>query len=111
MELARETISEFAYYRDEPYIAWNATSMASSIVLFIVGSILLIQALISRSLIGKATFFSGYFEGSLDGLVKSNDLAKVVGRKDVRIRKQMIYLRKRYMQKFELLEEKGGNGC
>ena len=100
-------ISEFVYYRDEPYIAWNATSMASSIVLFIVGSVLLIQALISRSLIGKATFFSGYFEGSLDGLVKSNDLAKVVGHRDVRIRKQMIYLRKRYMQKFELLEEKG----
>ena len=100
-------VSEFMYYRDDLYTAWHAKSMVSSIVLFIVGSVLLIHALTSRNLIGKATFFSGYFEGSLDGLVKSNDLAKVVGHKDVSIRKQMICFRKRYMHKFELLEEKG----
>lgn len=100
-------ISEFTYYRDEPNIAWNAKSMTSSIVLFIIALILLIQALTSHNMIKKATFFSSYFEGSLDGLVKSNDLAKVVGHKDANIRKQMIYLRNHYMQKFELLEEKG----
>ena len=61
-------ISEFTYYRDNPYLAWHAKSMASSIAWVIIGAILLIEALISRNLIGKATFYSGYFEGSLDGL-------------------------------------------
>lgn len=98
-------ISEFTYYRDDPSVAWHAKSMASSIVLFIIGSVVLIHALISRRLIGKATFFSGYFERSLDGLVKCSDLAKVVGHKEVHTRKQMIHFRKHYMHKFELLDE------
>ena len=35
-------ISEFTYYRDNPYLAWHAKSMASSIVWVIIGAILLI---------------------------------------------------------------------
>lgn len=100
-------ISEFTYYRDDPYVAWNAVSMKSSIIWIIIGTILLVYAIISRRLIGKATFFSRYFEGSLDGMVKSNDIAIVEGSKDSRIKRQMIYFRKHYMQKFELLEKKG----
>ncbi len=99
-------ISEFTTYRDNPYVAWHAKSMASSIVLVIVCSVLLVQAILSRRWIGKATFFSGYFEGSLDGLVECSDLAKVTGDKAETVRKQMIFFRKHYMQKFELVEEK-----
>ena len=100
-------ISEFTTYRDNPEVAWHAKSMASSIVMVIVSSVLLVQAILSRRWIGKATFFSGYFEGSLDGRVEASELAKVTGDKVEKIRKQLISFRKHYMQKFELLEEKG----
>ena len=50
-------VSEFVMYRDNLYTAWHAKSMASSILFFTVGSILLVHALISRHRIGQATFF------------------------------------------------------
>lgn len=50
-------VSEFVMYRDNLYTAWHAKSMASSILFFTVGSILLVHALISRHRIGHATFF------------------------------------------------------
>lgn len=100
-------ISEFTYYRDNPYLAWHAKSMASSIAWVIIGAILLIEALISRNLIGKATFYSGYFEGSLDGWVKCSDLAQVVGKKEEKVKRQLSFFRKIYMKKFEMAEKDG----
>ncbi len=100
-------ISEFTYYRDNPYLAWHAKSMVSSIIWVIIGAILLIEAIISRNLIGKATFYSGYFEGSLDGWVKCSDLAQVVGKKEEKVKRQLSFFRKIYMKKFEMAEKDG----
>ena len=58
-------VSEFVMYRDNLYTAWHAKSMASSILFFTVGSILLVHALISRHRIGQATFFSLLFHRHL----------------------------------------------
>lgn len=100
-------VSEFTYYRDNPYLAWHAKSMASSIIWVAIGAILLIEAIISRNLIGKATFYSGYFEGSLDGWVKCSDLAQVVGKKEEKVKRQLSFFRKIYMKKFEMAEKDG----
>ena len=100
-------VSEFTYYRDNPYLAWHAKSMASSIIWVTIGAILLIEAIISRNLIGKATFYSGYFEGSLDGWVKCSDLAQVVGKKEEKVKRQLSFFRKIYMKKFEMAEKDG----
>lgn len=100
-------VSEFVMYRDNLYTAWHAKSMASSILFFTVGSILLVHALISRHRIGQATFFSSYFEGSLDGYVECSELAEVLGTKVDTVRKQLQFAKKHYMQKFELIEREG----
>ena len=100
-------VSEFTYYRDNPYLAWHAKSMASSIIWVTIGAILLIEAIISRNLIGKATFYSGYFEGSLDGWVKCSDLSQVVGKKEEKVKRQLSFFRKIYMKKFEMAEKDG----
>ena len=100
-------VSEFVMYRDNLYTAWHAKSMANSILFFTVGSILLVHALISRHRIGQATFFSSYFEGSLDGYVECSELAEVLGTKVDTVRKQLQFAKKHYMQKFELIEREG----
>lgn len=100
-------ISEFIYYRDDLYTAWHAKSMASSIVWLIICTILLTEAAISRNLIGKATFYSSYFEGDLDGYVKCCDLAEVVGKSAKKVEKQLHLFRRLYMKKFELKEIDG----
>lgn len=100
-------ITEFAYYRNDPLTAWNAVSMKSAIILFPIGVILVLQAYISRRRINRATFLSGYFEGSLYGSIKCSDIAAVLEKEEKLIRKQMISLRKHYMEKFELKEDKG----
>ena len=71
-------VSEFVMYRDNLYTAWHAKSMASSILFFTVGSILLVHALISRHRIGQATFFSSYFTGTCPYCKSSDLFAKIL---------------------------------
>lgn len=100
-------VSEFTYYRNDLDTAWHAKSMASSIVGSCICAILLLEAAISRNLIGKATFYSSYFEGDLDGYVKCSDLAKVVGKSEKKITTQLYLFRNLYMKKFELKDRDG----
>lgn len=100
-------VAMFTYYRDDPDTALHAVSMPSSIFWLIVGTILLIIAAVSRSRIGNAVFYSGYFEGDLDGYITYDDLAEVTGKSAVIVRKQLLSFRKHYMQHFELTK-KGG---
>lgn len=100
-------VSEFTYYRNDLETAWHAKSMASSIVGSCICAILLLEAAISRSLIGKATFYSSYFEGDLDGYVKCSDLAKVLGKSEKKITTQLYLFRNLYMKKFELKDQDG----
>ena len=71
-------VSEFVMYRDNLYTAWHAKSMASSILFFTVGSILLVHALISRHRIGQATFFSSYFPGTCPHCKSCDLFAKIL---------------------------------
>ena len=71
-------VSEFVMYRDNLYTAWHAKSMASSILFFTVGSILLVHALISRHRIGQATFFFSYFTGTCPYCKSSDLFAKIL---------------------------------
>lgn len=100
-------VSEFTYYRDDLYTAWHAKSMTTSIVWVIICAILLTEMAISRNMIGRATFYSSYFEGDLDGYVKCSDLAQVIGKSAKKVTRQLHFLRKLYMKKFELKEKDG----
>lgn len=100
-------VSEFTYYRDDLYTAWHAKSMTTSIVWVIICAILLTEMAISRNMIGRATFYSSYFEGDLDGYVKCSDLAQVIGKSAKKVTRQLHLLRKLYMKKFELKEKDG----
>ena len=100
-------LGEFIYYRNDPGTAWNAVSMKSSIFWLIVAILLLVHVAISRKRIGNANFYSGYFEGDLDGYITYEDLAGVTGESSEKIRKQLHRFLKYYMRNFELKEKDG----
>lgn len=91
-------VSEFTYYRNDIYTAWHAKSMTISIMWVIICAILLTEAVTSRNLMGKATFYSSYFEG---------DLTHVIGRSERKVTRQLHLFRKLYMKKLELKEKEG----
>ena len=101
-------VSEFVYYRDDPETAWGAVSMKSSIVFLSIAALLFIIALISIVHIGNASFFSSYFEGDLDGEVSFADLAKVVGKSENAVRRQLHFYRSVYMTGFEFSQDGSG---
>lgn len=94
-------ISEFSTYRDNPEYAWEAVSMKSSIIMTCVAIVLLVIALISSKQVGSAVFFSSYFEGDLDGYTTFSDLAKVTGKSESAVRRQLHLYRRLYMKDFE----------
>lgn len=101
-------VSMFVYYRDTPDTALHAVSTTDSIVWTIIGAIMLIQAAVSRSMIGSAAFYSSYFEGDLDGYVSCDDLAEVTGKSPEKVRRELQRYLRRYMKGFEF--KKVGDG-
>ena len=100
-------VSEFTYYRDDLNTALNAVSMKSSILWFIIGTILLITVNISRNRIKNATFYSSYFEGDLDGYVAYRSLAEITGLSIKKVRRQLYFYRICHMKNYKLKEENG----
>lgn len=75
----------------------------------IVSIILLILIGISRRLIGDAQFYSGYFEGDLDGEVSCRDLADVTGKRPGAVRRRLKLLRLLYMKGFRMQKKDGAD--
>lgn len=101
-------VSQFVYYRDDPETAWGAVSMQSSIIFLSIAAVLFIIALISIAHIGNASFFSSYFEGDLGGEVSFADLAKVVGKSESAVRRQLKLYSSLYMTGFEFSQDGRG---
>ena len=58
----------------------HAQAFPESVILIIIGIVLIVCSRISRKLINDAVFFSGYFEGDLNGYVDFAELAEVTAK-------------------------------
>ena len=101
-------VSEFVDYRDDPGYAWEAVDMKFSIVMVCVGLAVLLAVIISARCIGNAAFYSSYFEGDLDGEVSFADLAKVVGKSESTVRRQLSFYSAVYMTGFVFSQDGRG---
>lgn len=95
-------ISLVSFYSDQLETVLYAKATPQSIVSILLGTILLVEAYISRCWIGDANFYSGYFEGDLDGYITYNDLADVTGKSANKVKRQLHFFRKIYMKNYEL---------
>lgn len=95
-------ISLISFYSDQLETVLHAKATPECMVGIIIGSILLVDACVSRKQIGDSNFFSSYFEGDLSGYIPYADLADVTGRSEQVIRRQMHFYRSMYMKGYEL---------
>lgn len=91
-------------YRDNLETVMYAVATPQCIRHFILGVILLIQAGISRQWIGDAIFYSGYFEGDLNGYISLEDLKEVTGKSTGKLQFQLKLFLKLYLKNYSLQE-------
>ena len=101
-------VGEFVYYIDDPQTAWEAVDMKFSIVLVCIGLAALLYVIISARNLGNAAFYSSYFEGDLDGEVSFADLARVVGKSESTVRRQLGFYSAVYMTGFGFSQDGRG---
>lgn len=101
-------VGEFVYYIDDPQTAWEAVDMKFSIVLVCIGLAALLYVIVSARNLGNAAFYSSYFEGDLDGEVMFADLAKVVGKSEAAVCRQLSFYSAVYMTGFEFSQDGRG---
>lgn len=93
------------YYRDDLDTAWHADTMKYSICFSIISVIVILVTELSRRMMYRATFYSSYFEGSLDGYIRFEDLAKVVGRPIWSVCWELRIYRMLYMNRYTLMPD------
>ncbi|MCR4792242.1 MAG: TFIIB-type zinc ribbon-containing protein [Lachnospiraceae bacterium] len=87
-------------YWGDTYTLMHARGTSEFLFWIIAGPIILIHVMLSSSNIGDARFYSGYFEGDLDGFVGAEDLAEVTGRSAEKITKQLKIFPRIYMKNY-----------
>ncbi len=100
-------VSLMSHYSDDLETFLYARATPQAVTSIIIGSVLLMVAYKLKEMVEDANFFSGYFEGDLDGYVAYRDLADVMGKREQYIKKQLQRLQKFCMKNFEL-QIKGG---
>lgn len=81
----------------------TARATPESVIDVAVGIILLIYARWSGNMICDAYFYSGYFEGDLDGKIKYDELAAITGRSISALKRQLHFFRRIYMKGYGFL--------
>ena len=87
-------------YWGDTYTIMHAKGTSEFIFWIIAGPIILIHVVLSSSNIGDAFFYSGYFEGDLDGYVTADELAEVTGRPANKVTKQLKSFPHIYMKNY-----------
>ena len=82
----------------------RAGSLIAAFVFFVFGVSMIVYSRISRMMINDAVFFSGYFEGDLNGYVDFAELAEVTGKTPEQIQSRLRWLRPLYMQNFRVIK-------
>ena len=70
---------------------------------FYLGGLMIACSRISRKLINDACFYSGYFEGDLNGYVDFAELSEVTGKTPEQIQTRLKLLRPLYMKNFKVI--------
>lgn len=100
-------ISLISYYHDQLETVLTAKATPECIVGIIVGTIMMILATLSRHWIGDANFYSSYFESDLDGYIQYKELSDVTGKKEFRVRVQLIFFLLLYMKGYKIQKVNG----
>ncbi|MBQ3331551.1 MAG: hypothetical protein IJG87_10290 [Ruminococcus sp.] len=90
-------------YSGDLFTVLHARAFPESIILILVGIVLIVSSRISRRLINDAVFFSGYFEGDLNGYVDFAELAEVTGKTTDQIRRRVGLVRPLYMKNYRII--------
>ena len=91
-------------YFGDRFTILHARAFPESIILIIVGIVSIVCSRISRKLINDAVFFSGYFEGDLNGYVDFAELAEVTGKTTEQVRSRVGLVRPLYMKNFRVIQ-------
>ena len=91
-------------YFGDWFTIFHARAFPESVILIIIGIVLIVCSRISRRLINDAVFFSGYFEGDLNGYVDFAELAEVTGRTTPQIKSRIALLHLLYMKNFRVIK-------
>jgi len=95
-------ISLTKYYWGDFDTVIHAKATPSCVADIIIGIILLVISQKSKRRIQDANFYSGYFEGNLDGYIEYSELAEVTGQTEKKVKKQLSSLSRFYMKNYEL---------
>ncbi|MCR4990412.1 MAG: hydrogenase maturation nickel metallochaperone HypA [Lachnospiraceae bacterium] len=87
-------------YWGDTFTIMHAKATPEFFFWIIVGPIILAHVLRSRNRIGNAYFYSGYFEGDLDGFVTYGELADVMGISEKKVRSELGLLIRFYMKNY-----------
>lgn len=80
-------ISLTKYYWGDFDTVIHAKATPSCVADIIIGIILLVISQKSKRRIQDANFYSGYFEGNLDGYIEYSELAEVTGQTEKKVKK------------------------
>lgn len=89
-------------YWGDLFTIMHAKATPDFIFWIIVGPLMLINAARSRADIGDANFYSGYFEGDLDGRVSIEELSDVTGKSKSQVTKQLRRFTRLYMKNYTI---------
>ena len=95
-------LSLISTYWNDLETVFYANSFWGSVIRLPIAVILLILAGISKRWIGDAVFYSGYFEGNLDGYVSFQELEKTTGSPAWWIQVQLAFFPYVYMKNYKI---------
>ena len=92
---------DFEYYTDSDY-----EILYTFYILTFISAFFIVKSIRARNFIGGVYFYSRYFEGDLDGKIKTSDMVNVIGKSEKKINSELGRLkRKNYMKNYKLVKD------
>lgn len=102
-----DILSLFLHYYDDIETILRAKSTPESLCMITIGLIVIVVILYLKRKISNARFYSGYFEGDLDGVVLFEDLAAVTGKNTFLMEMEFAVFMSVYMKRYSIISENG----
>ena len=104
---AVDIISLFVHYYDDIETILRAKSTPQSLCMIATGLIVIVVIMYLKRKISNARFYSGYFEGDLDGVVYFEDLSAVTGKNTFLMEIEFAVFMSVYMKRYSIISENG----
>lgn len=104
---AVDIISLFVHYYDDLETILRAKSTPESLCMIAIGLIVIAAIMYLKRKISNARFYSGYFEGDLDGVVYFEDLSAVTGKNTFLMEIEFAVFMSVYMKRYSIISENG----